>query len=492
MGSLNMFRNEAEMQEWLENAIKEVEGLSELISNTEYLENYQPASVEAERVLKSFKITENSLRMLELISANEDISIDKPDLLKPDFLFYSVESEGIVIVELKNIAGPTRQVGTELSAYSCEVRSYIPYLSEGDLFHVIISMEWPTLLRHYIFHEILWNKKNIICLQPIEKDERIQLEIININSIMEAEAYFSISDLDLTGYQCCLYDDNLYTRGADRNRLDLHIEQMKTAIQIMASEGHSQRASGFALLWKDHLKESLAPYNISIMNMAPFKSVERFLNADTDLNEVQERFLELVYEFGPTGHSEALLNISNAGIPYLKKFCKPQLEGFFEWQYHKEAIGRRAELLSFHCWGIFEEVRNTLLQERYDSGHKHIRMDDPFLGLSALSLIINDNSLLIEAEHKIDPLVKSDDHKELEYWEGDPIECCQLCYTDASNMRFMIDGKLSIGGWACVCAVCFIKYEGQIGWGSGQLYEKDLLRWKLVAGGPPPDLFYDY
>ncbi|MBH0074600.1 hypothetical protein I6F48_03350 [Pseudoalteromonas sp. SWYJ118] len=387
-----MFENESKMQEWLLKELDNVDGLNDLVSNPDYLGTYVPKNNEAKKVYQSFLKCERSLNYLELISEDKNISLTKPDSLRPDFLFYSAESQGMVLVELKNIAGPTREVGTELAAYSCELRSYIPYLSEGDLFQVIVSKHWPTLLRHYIFHEIFWNKKNIICFKPISTNDKIRLEIINIDSILEANVGFKISDRHLAGYQLCLYDDHSYDPNADKLRLDKHIQQMNTALQVMSSEGHRQRASGFAFLWKDHLDISIAPYSISIFNMAPFKSIERFLHEVDDiskLTDIQKKFLKLSQWHAPTGHGDSLQNISDAGIPFLRKFCKPQLEGFHEWGDYKSIIEERAELLTFQCWGIFEEMRDIMLHEEYAQGNLSLNIDCPNLGMSVINRIID-------------------------------------------------------------------------------------------------------
>ncbi|MFZ8767662.1 hypothetical protein LCE44_25535 [Vibrio harveyi] len=396
-----MFENESKMQEWLVDELEGLDGLNDLISNSDYLDNYKPVSEEASKVLSSFKKCARSLNILDLISEDENISIERPDSLRPDFLFYSAESQGAVIVELKNISGPTREVGTELSAYSCELRSYIPHLSEGDLFHVIISNYWPTLLRHYIFHEIFWNQKNMICLQPQDTSDGIKLKIISINSILEANVGFSISERHLAGYQLCLYDNNLYDRNADKSRLDSHIEQMNTAIQVMSSEGHRQRSNGFAFLWKDHLEISLAPYSISIFNIAPFKSIERFLHevdSVNDLTEMKKRFLKLTQWRAPTGHGDALQSVADSGVPFLNKFCSPCLEGFHDWVEYKPMMLERAELLSFHCWGIFEEMRNIVLKEEYDQGNLDLEIDDPQLGLAVINRIIDSEYEFIDID----------------------------------------------------------------------------------------------
>jgi hypothetical protein len=55
-----------------------------------------------------------------------------------------------------------------------------------------------------------------------------------------------------------------------------------------------------------------------------------------------------------------------------------------------------------------------------------------------------------------------------------------------SKARFMIDSAVVADGpWGCMCAMCFDRSGGSIGWGKGQLYERDERGWCLVGGGPP-------
>jgi hypothetical protein len=75
---------------------------------------------------------------------------------------------------------------------------------------------------------------------------------------------------------------------------------MRAALSVMATEGNRQKGHGFAFLWKDHWELSLAPYSISIFNMAPFQSLERFLHEIEvleDLSDIQKRFINLMGKF---------------------------------------------------------------------------------------------------------------------------------------------------------------------------------------------------
>lgn len=386
------FENEAEMQEWLIGALKDCDGLADLIINTDYLEDFEAKNAEEKQVLKSFNNCLSALYINEIFSDNENISLNKPDSLKPDLVMYAAESQGMVVVELKNISGPTRQAGTELDAYATELKTYIPFLSEGDLFNVIISPTWPTLLRHYIFHAIFWQQRNIICLQPIKTEEGIRLEIIKISSVLENETSTKISAQHIAGYQLCLYDNGLYSRNPDRTRLDKHQEQMRAALSVMTTEGNRQKGHGFAFLWKDRWVQSLAPYSISIFNMAPFQSIERFLHevdAPGELSDMQMRFLKLVQEQDPTGHGDSLSKITSTGSKFLSGFCNPMMEGFHNWDTLKEIMLDRAELIAFQGWGLFGDLFNDRLIIEYSSGNIDTPVTSPEIGLSVVEDLID-------------------------------------------------------------------------------------------------------
>ncbi|MBU2622165.1 MAG: hypothetical protein KKD92_07605 [Proteobacteria bacterium] len=399
---MSLFVNESEMHQWLRKELEDCSGLADLITNTEYIDDYKPSSLEEHRVLDSFNTCLSALYITDVISDNENISLHNTGSLKPDFLLYSAESEGIVVVELKNLSGPTRQAGTELGAYSCEIRTYLPFLSDGDLFSVVISTSWPTLLRHYIFHEIFWQNKNIICLQPVKLNDSIKLEIKKIPELLEADTATRISDKHITGYQLCLYDYGLYKENPDKNRLDKYIPQMKAALSIMSTEGNRQNGHGFAFLWRDLWERSLAPYSISIFNFGPFQSIERFFhNSESlvDITEMQKRFINLIQEQDPSGHGNSLSKITSSGERFLKNICEPRPEGFTNWLALKEIMLSRAQLLGFQGWGLFGHLFNERLIEEYSSGNINVSNTDPGIGLQVVNDLVDPDYEFIDLSH---------------------------------------------------------------------------------------------
>ncbi len=150
----SIFASEAEMQGWLSKAMDESEGLADLITNAACLENAVVNSPAEQALLDAAKNALESLYITQVIFENQNISIDESDVLRPDFVLYAPEAETLVIVEIKNLAGPTRQAGTELGAYSCELRTVLPYASNFDLVGVLISPTWPALLRHFVLNDV--------------------------------------------------------------------------------------------------------------------------------------------------------------------------------------------------------------------------------------------------------------------------------------------------------------------------------------------------
>lgn len=60
---------------------------------------------------------------------------------------------------------------------------------------------------------------------------------------------------------------------------------------------------------------------------------------------------------------------------------------------------------------------------------------------------------------------------------------CDICGCSLAEERFLIDGALRNNGvWSYMCGDCFVAHGDKIGWGHGQLYQKDDKGWLLVGG----------
>lgn len=387
-----IFENEQKMQDWLERELSDREGLTEIIEDFDF-GTAKTASWSFRKVLESYEYCLQSLDLLELISRNEDISISPKEILRPDILAYAPETQSVFIIELKNISGPTRQAGTELSAYCAEVNNYLPFISDSDIINVIISMEWPTLLRRHVVQDILWRGRKLICLRPELIGSDIRLKVVTPDDLGCAEVDLKLSPHHVGGYQLCLYDDELYSHSPNRDRMNAHLPQMKSALSAMAAKGHALGSHGFAFLWRDLWAESLAPYNITILNVASFNRLDRFLlelPEGDDLAEISRRLLRMVSEFSPEGHGNSLNDITNEGERFLRAFCTPRTEGFFTWPALRDVMDRRADHVAFTAWGIFGERHLDLLDQEYSAGNNP-DFFSPQIGIKLVNWIVDES-----------------------------------------------------------------------------------------------------
>ncbi len=387
---MKLFVDEKEMQKWLESEISEHGSLSDLIDDSS-AEADVPSSLASEIIDAAYRYCLESLHILNIIAADENISLTKKDILRPDILAYAPETESIVIIELKNISGPTREAGTELSAYCAEINNYLPFISDADIVNVIISNEWPTLLRRHVIQDILWRGRKLLCLRPYNCETGIRLATVSPKDLGCYETDLKLGTKHLGGYQLCLYDHTLYSENADRTRLDQYLPQMHSAMSAMAAKGNLSGNHGFAFLWRDKWVDSLAPYSITILNVAAFNRLDRFLfdlPEGENLSDMQERFVKLAGEYVPEGHGRSLQELTNETERFLKGFCSPRPEGFTTWPLLGDIMNRRAEHLSFAAWGFFGERHLELLQEKYKEGQSPT-FDSPEVGLELITKVID-------------------------------------------------------------------------------------------------------
>lgn len=71
------------------------------------------------------------------------------------------------------------------------------------------------------------------------------------------------------------------------------------------------------------------------------------------------------------------------------------------------------------------------------------------------------------------------------YFCGVPEEC-DLCSSNILTGHFFADCNIpGTEAWGYLCSVCIEKRQVQIGWGNGQLYQRQTNdKWLLVAGFP--------
>lgn len=136
-----------------------------------------------------------------------------------------------------------------------------------------------------------------------------------------------------------------------------------------------------------------------------------------------------------------------------------------------------------------EDVRGPKRQFllAFPNGNSEFMNDliDLFLKHEQHFIKLYEQASFVALEAKLDQFKSVNDRTEPTYWSG-LVDQCDVCKRDMASARFMIDSAVvPAGPWGCMCAECFDRTGGRIAWGSGQLYEKDAIGWRLVGGGGP-------
>lgn len=393
---MSIFRNESDMQSWLENEMEDNEGLGNLLFNTESIESYEPKNEVDKKLKDSYMHCLPSLYLTEIITKNQNISSSSGDILKPDILAYGIERESLILIELKNFSGATREAGTELAAYAGELKGYLSHLSDGDIMNVIVSTFWPTLLKHYVFNNIVWQNKNMICLEPCIVENKILLKPLDLSVLLQAETPQKFGSEHLRGYHICLYDYSQYSPNKSPTKLHGQTEVIKASIARMAAEGEKANSHGFLILTKEVNGYGLAPYMITLVNAAPFSSIERYFHSDEiktyeDLPFIGQKIYDIVSYHEPLGLGANTSKIYTAGKPYLKKICKPEIESINPWTILRLEINNwRTEAIYFESWGIFKEKSMELLFDKYQNGDYDYTLNSIQLGFEVIEELVDE------------------------------------------------------------------------------------------------------
>ncbi|WP_420299478.1 hypothetical protein [Edwardsiella tarda] len=400
---MKVFETESEMQGWLEKELNDNnnEGLIDLIINNEDIEKYASRNKPESIIKRSFITSLESLNILEIITANSNISNKRNEILKPDILAYCSERETLVIIELKNFPGATREAGTEISAYAAELKTSLYNLSDGDIINVIISPCWPTLIKHHLYNSIVWQNKNIICLEPCIYNGEIKLKIIDIPELVQATLPETFSNEQLAGLTVCLYDDLQQQANPPLTKLHDHIDLMISSMNIISGKGEKLNSHGFAFLSKEEVGFGLSPYFIHVIGIAPFKCLERLLKTEniseySDLPLASQKYIDIYMDHSPHGYSSSLFNIAMSPYEILKNICSPHIEGLTTWEEINKNIEKNWKPIYFTSWGIFKELSIDVLTDYYKRGVFNIHLNSATLGLDVVKRTIDNNHNYIE------------------------------------------------------------------------------------------------
>ncbi|WP_308351916.1 hypothetical protein [Serratia marcescens] len=390
LGGAMLFQNECAMQKWLESELAKHCGLLSIIDNEYEIKNYEEKNDTERKIKDSFTICLDSLEHLHLISSDQNISVDKKDKMRPDIVAYSIERNSLVLMELKNIKGPTRQAGTELSAYAAELKGYLSHLSDGDIINVIISCEWPSLLNHYIFNTIVWQNKNLICLEPFKNESGdIKLRCKKIESIIQADIYEKFAHQHLEGFHVSLYDYALGSKKLSESLLHEKIDVIKVSMAMMAAESEKDHSHGFAILCQRNDNTNV-PYVITIVNASGFASIERHFHNESfetidDLPIIGKCIHDINETYCNTGLSASTLKAYNRSRITLDKICSPRIEGPNSWLTLQELTNSPyLEKVHIELWGVFKEKYFEMISELIEDGDTDYEFSDDLISMQCI------------------------------------------------------------------------------------------------------------
>ena len=372
-----MFVNEAEMQHKLSEYARKIGGFSEIVEKHHFCKG---ASLEEDLIIDGYDYCLESLYETELVAEEENISLFTKEQLKPDFLLFDPGFEKFVIVELKNTKNATRQAGTELGAYANAIKTHFPMIADTDVVFIVISSVWPTLLRNYLFNEIFWHKKKILCLQPkFIGNDFLKLECLSPNILFTNKLQTKFRSNSFSGMQYCIYGKGIY-QGDPIEQLDNHIFQVKASFERIIRKSQQKNSHGFAFLWKDLRNGTLARYSITLVDINPFEKFHRHtIEIESDISEKLYRCISDCEASGITGTTiESMRN----GDYFLDSIANPAHEGAHSWETLKEFMLERSELISFKPFGIIADLYEEYLKRFYIENGSDLAYDDPHFGLA--------------------------------------------------------------------------------------------------------------
>lgn len=341
--------------------------------------------------MESYRRAILALECVKILVVNKNIAIDEREKLQPDLVLYDEYKGAIVVVELKNRSAATREAGTELGAYAAAVRTYMPFIAAGDIVSVIVSSEWPTLLRRFIFNEIVWFGRTVICLEPtLGSDEAVVLSIKEIGCFTGRNSSKAIMASDLTGHILSLKP---LKTGFPRT----HLAQMRMAGLAMTRLGTTLGSNGFAFLWKTN--DADAPYSFTFVDVSSMRDLSHLCDGGPPykpINAFHQALIETKREYGSPDLSRSLTEIREHAKAILRSCSRPALEGAMDW--HDLSIDMSTNCtryIGFYAWGVFADAYHLKLAEKAARSGSTVH-DSVEVGWDTIYELVNDDKAYAE------------------------------------------------------------------------------------------------
>lgn len=379
------FSSEAELQEWMRTALADPCLFSEKLIDGRILSHRGTSSPSYKTVHDSYRRARYLLEGMEVVTDNQNISLDKSTRLRPDFLMWSQITNAYAIVELKNAPKPEREAGTELSAYHAELRSALPFIPEGDIVNVIVALHWSDILRRHVWHAIGAQSRCILCLQPVELVsggvKTIKLRIIPPEELLKGINERLLSSLRMVGYSLFHERRSMYAQNPPRCEDDIH--PLYAAVSAIANRGTELKSHGFAFIWHD----SLLPYSHVISFMCTESTPSAVAFARRLRNSSKVNFLSHIMSQVKQSDDDPIIGATAQDLANrLSEFTGAQYNIDLETTQDWLLLGMRMTQqgctpLSFKGWGVFGAAFEDELARQYRTQDYFPPPDCPIIGM---------------------------------------------------------------------------------------------------------------
>lgn len=284
---------------------------------------------------------------LQILTDDQNVSMEKGETLRPDFVAISVEDRSIWIVELKNRAQPAREAFTELLGYEHEVKNHLPFLADWDVNFVLISSEWSTLLDHSLASACTWSGKKVLGLEATRDDAG---EVALTVRIPQAWTITGVAQFPIGSLPCF----QIEIEGLGEGTNEEPDEKLFLALNMLAREGDRLGSHGFAMLWRDRAHGDTGQCHLTLCGVAPEKFFEAAVGQgtiDTGQGHLGAALQNAFKDFGdPTPSS--LVRLYHRLTPLIEEVGECSVAGFMDWTQARDTYLHRAEPIAMEFWGI--------------------------------------------------------------------------------------------------------------------------------------------
>jgi|GEM_PF-2805574 len=371
---------------------EDIEHIISLDNNPNFIPNLSIDYMMRHRYAKGAKQVLKAINgELKIINGRQirNISLDKDDRMLPDFIVVNDETNKMLLMELKGNKQTEREALTELLAYSQEVKNQLPFLTSHDLYYVIISSEFNTLLDHSIGGIVLESSFNVLCLK-VETDKGKTIVSVHIPNSWTDLRIAHIPPNAFASLSISLYEKVDSIRPSE---IDSEII-LENAIDILTYEANRNNAHGFCIGWKN---VNTNVYVLTFYEINPYELSKYFLRERNELNTGNPLFNYIHNEIAVTAAHDSMFQLAQTTFEYLELYFSPHWESLTDWYSDQIHISRCGIPYMMGYWGVINDfirfyyMHPGIRQYMPEFTKNHITHKYPIVGVQFLHYLLGTN-----------------------------------------------------------------------------------------------------